>query len=175
MFVNNLKVLIKNTTILKDISFVLNKEDRVGLVGTNGSGKSTLLKALSKNISIDSGEIKVQNETIGYLKQEITQEDFDYTILDYIKKEIGMDKIEERLHNLEKNLTEEYGELLNQYLQMDGYNFLDNLKIVLNGLNVKENLDAKIKILSGGEKIKVLLATFLLQNTDILLLDEPYQ
>ena len=179
MFVNNLKVLIKNTTILKDISFVLNKEDRVGLVGTNGSGKSTLLKALSKNISIDSGEIKVQNETIGYLKQEITQEDFDYTILDYIKKEIGMDKIEERLHNLEKNLTEdvmnEYGELLNQYLQMDGYNFLDNLKIVLNRLNVKENLDAKIKILSGGEKIKVLLATFLLQNTDILLLDEPYQ
>ncbi len=177
MFVNNLKVSIKNTTILKDISFVLNKEDRVGLVGANGSGKSTLLKALSKNISIDSGEIKVQNETIGYLKQEITQEDFDYTILDYIKKEIGMDKIEERLHHLEKNLTEdvmnEYGELLNQYLQMDGYNFLDNLKIVLNGLNVKENLDAKIKILSGGEKIKILLTTLLLQNTDILLLDEP--
>ena len=68
---------------------------------------------------------------------------------------------------------DEYGELLNQYLQMDGYHFLDNLKIVLNGLNVKENLDTKIKVLSGGEKIKILLATLLLQNTDILLLDEP--
>ena len=68
---------------------------------------------------------------------------------------------------------EEYGDILNNFLAIDGYNFEDNLKLIINGLKINETLDTKIKILSGGEKIKILLATLLLKNNDILLLDEP--
>lgn len=58
MLVNTLKVSIKNNTILENISFALNKEDRVGLVGINSSGKSTLLKAISKNMSVSKNLCK---------------------------------------------------------------------------------------------------------------------
>lgn len=177
MLVKKLKITINSKNILTNISFSLNNGDKIGLVGVNGSGKSTLLKALSNNTSIDSGSIKLNDQTIGYLKQEIPSKYNEYTILEYIKNEIGIDLLEKRLHELENNLTEksmeEYGDILNSFLAIDGYNFEDNLKIIINGLKLNESLDTKIKFLSGGEKIKVLLSTLILRNNDILLLDEP--
>lgn len=177
MIVNNLKVSIHGNNILNGISFSLNEREKIGLVGANGSGKSTLLKALSGELSIDSGTIKLNGQTIGYLKQEIPYSFNNYSILDYIKKEIGIDVLERRLNELESNLIEdnmeEYGNILNQFLAIDGYSFEENIKIILSGLKFNESLDDKIGILSGGEKIKVLLACLLLKNTDILLLDEP--
>ena len=135
MIVSNLKVSIKSNIILDDISFVLNNNDKVGLVGVNGSGKSTLLKTLSSTINKDSGIIKLNNEIIGYLKQEISHEFDEYSILDYIKYEVGIDKLESKLHELESNLTdenmEEYSTILNEFLAIDGYIFEDNLKTVL--------------------------------------------
>ena len=135
MIVSNLKVSIKSNIILDDISFVLNNNDKVGLVGVNGSGKSTLLKTLSSTINKDSGIIKLNNEIIGYLKQEISHEFDGFSILEYIKYEVGIDKLESKLHELESNLTEEnmeeYSTILNQYLAIDGYIFEDNLKTVL--------------------------------------------
>ena len=177
MIVSNLKVSIKSNIILDDISFVLNNNDKVGLVGVNGSGKSTLLKTLSSTINKDSGIIKLNNEIIGYLKQEISHEFDEYSILDYIKYEVGIDKLESKLHELESNLTdenmEEYSTILNEFLAIDGYSFEDNLKSILSGLLFDKTLESKIKTLSGGEKIKILLASLLLRNDDILLLDEP--
>ena len=177
MIVSNLKVTINGNNILNDINFSLNNKDKVGLVGVNGSGKSTLLKALKNLIDKESGSIKTDNESIGYLEQEIPNYYNDYTIIDYIKKNIGIDVLEEKLYKLENNLTEdvmeEYSDVLDKYVALDGYNFEDNLKIILSGLKFNENIYDKISILSGGEKIKVLLSSLLLQNTDILLLDEP--
>ena len=177
MIVNNLKVTINGNNILNNINFSLNNKDKVGLVGSNGSGKSTLLKALANLIEIESGIIKTDNESIGYLDQEIPYFYNDYSILDYIKKNIGIDTLENKLFELEKNLTEEvmgeYSDTLDKYIALDGYNFEDNLKIILSGLKFNESIYDKISILSGGEKIKVLIASLLLKNTDILLLDEP--
>lgn len=177
MIVNNLSVSIKGKSILNNVSFSLNNNDKVGLIGVNGSGKSTLLKALSQNISIDEGNIDINTETIGYLKQEISHEFDDYTILEYIKSEIGIDTLESKLHELETNLNEsnmdEYSEILNKFLAIDGYSFNENLKMILTGLNFSLDIMEKVKILSGGEKIKVMLAALLLRNDDILLLDEP--
>lgn len=177
MLVNNLKVSLGGNTILDNVSFSLNNEEKVGLVGKNGSGKSTLLKTLSGLIEQNSGEINLQGQTVGYLKQEISHEYNDYTILEYIKSSTKIDKIERRMHELEENLNEdnmeEYGDILNKYLELDGYNFEENLSKIVSGLNLSETLDTKIKTLSGGEKIKVLLSALFLQNSDILLLDEP--
>lgn len=68
---------------------------------------------------------------------------------------------------------EDYGNALEEYLKKDGYNFESNLSFILAGLNFDEPLDKKIKKLSGGEKMKILLAAMLLSNDDIFLLDEP--
>ena len=177
MIVNNINKQMGNKDILKDISFNISSNEKIGLVGINGSGKSTLLKVLSGEIKQDSGDIKLNEQTIGYLKQEIPYIYNDLSIIDYIKKEIGIDKLEEKLHQLENNLTDEnmdeYSDILNKFLAIDGYSFEDNLKTILLGLNLKENTNNKISTLSGGEKIKVLLAALLLKNADILLLDEP--
>lgn len=94
MQVSNLKAGFKNNEILKDVSFHLASEDKVGLVGPNGSGKSTLLKVLANELKIDSGKIRLENETISYLKQEISYKFNNYTIIDYIKNETGIGKLE---------------------------------------------------------------------------------
>ncbi len=177
MIVSNLNKQIGNKNILQDVSFTLDNNDKVGLVGVNGAGKSTLLKILAKEMNFDKGKVRLNEETITYLKQEIPYIYNDLTIVEYVKQELKLDRLETRLHELENNLTEEvmeeYGSVLDQYLALDGYSFEDNLKSILLGLNFKENINNKIKTLSGGEKIKVLLVVVLLQNSDILLLDEP--
>lgn len=176
MVVKNLKVIIQSNNIINDISFTLNDGDKIGLVGNNGSGKTTLLKALSNNLPY-IGSIKLNTEQVDYLKQEISYIYNELTVIQYIKQVIGIDSLENKLYELENNLTEDnmdcYSDILNKYLALDGYNFTDNLNIILNGLNFKESSDMLIKYLSGGEKIKILLACLLLSNKDILLLDEP--
>ena len=109
--------------------------------------------------------------------QEIDIEDYDLTIIDYIKKKTNILLLEEKLHKLEENLNdsnmEEYGNVLDLYLKLDGYNFENNINMLLNGLGLNKDLNKKVKELSGGEKIKVLLTILLLSNPDIMLLDEP--
>lgn len=177
MQVNNLKIGFNNNEILKNISFHLVQGEKVGLVGPNGSGKSTLLKVLANELQLDSGKVKLENETIAYLKQEISHEFDDYSIMDYIKNQTGIGKLEIRLHELEDNLTEnnmiEYSDVLDNFLSLDGYSFENNLQNIINGLHLNKSLDSKIYTLSGGEKIKVLLCAMLLSNGDVLLLDEP--
>lgn len=177
MIVNNLKKTMGNKEIFSDITFTLSNNDKIGLVGSNGVGKSTLLKIISGIIKPDFGSVKLEDETIGFLKQEILYDDCKLSIIDYIKKETKISELEKKLHELENNLNEnnmdEYGELLNVFLSMDGYSFEDKLKMILSGLNFKSDINTTIKTLSGGEKMKVLLATLLLKNPDVLLLDEP--
>ena len=81
MIVNNVKVEFNGNIILDNVSFKLNTADKVGLVGKNGSGKSTLLKTISNN----KGIVKTDGETIGYLKQEIEEKYYEYSIFEYIK------------------------------------------------------------------------------------------
>ena len=173
MIVNNVKVEFNGNVILDNVSFKLNTGDKVGLVGKNGSGKSTLLKTISNN----KGNVKTDGETIGYLKQEIEEKYYEYSIFEYIKEVTKIKELESTLDKLSLDLTEdkmeEYTLLYNEFLSLDGYNFESNLEIIKNGLNLREPLDTKIKTLSGGEKIKVLLMELLISNRDILLLDEP--
>lgn len=175
MIVNNIKVEFNGNLIIDDVSFKINKGEKVGLVGKNGSGKSTLLKTISAESN--KSFVKTNGETIGYLKQEIEEEYYDYSVLEYIREVTKVESLENKLNELSLNLTEdrmeEYTLVYNEFLSIDGYNFESNLEIIKNGLNLREPLDTKIKKLSGGEKIKVLLIELLMLNKDILLLDEP--
>ncbi len=175
MKVNNVKVEFNGNLILDDVSFKINKGEKVGLVGKNGSGKSTFLKTISGENN--KSFVKTNGETIGYLKQEIEEKYYDYSVLQYIREVTKVESLENKLNELSLNLTEdrmeEYTLLYNEFLSIDGYNFESNLEIIKNGLNLRESLNTKIKTLSGGEKIKVLLIELLMLNKDILLLDEP--
>lgn len=177
MIVKNLSKSFNSNKILDNISFVLEDNDKVCLIGNNGAGKSTLLKILNGDINYDSGNINYNDENIGMLMQEIDIKDYDLTITCYIKRKTGFENIENKLKELEKNLSdsnmEEYGNVLDLYLKLDGYNFENNINMLLNGLGLNKDLNKKVKELSGGEKIKVLLTILLLSNPDIMLLDEP--
>ena len=177
MIVKNLSKSFNSNKILDNISFVLEDNDKVCLIGNNGTGKSTLLKILNGDIKYDSGNINYNDESIGMLMQEIDIKDYDLTITCYIKRKTGFKNIENKLKELEENLNdsnmEEYGNVLDLYLKLDGYNFENNINMLLNGLGLNKELNKKVKELSGGEKIKVLLTILLLSNPDIMLLDEP--
>jgi ATP-binding cassette subfamily F protein 3 len=177
MIVNNLKKAIEGKEVLNGVSFVLDNGNKVGLIGKNGAGKSTLLRIISQDLLPDSGKIIYNSQSVKLLKQEIDKKDFDFTVLDYVKKNIGIFDLEKKLHNLENNLNEEnmeeYSDIFNKFLSLDGYNFENNLNIVLKGLKLDVDINKKVGMLSGGQKIKLLLTCLLLSNSDILLLDEP--
>ena len=161
MIVKNIRKKIDGNTIFDNISFSLNTQDKVGLVGVNGSGKSTLLKVLGGIITNDNGTIDLDGDSIGYLYQEIPIKYNDYTIEKYIE------------NNLSEDNMDEYGDVLNAFLNINGYSFDEELNKIMSGLSLNKDLNSQIGYLSGGERIKVLLATLLMMNRDILLLDEP--
>lgn len=177
MIVNNLSKSIEGKDILDNISFTLDNGNKVGLIGKNGVGKSTLLKIIAKILPMDCGTINYNNQSVNLLKQEIDRADFDLNIVNYVKKEIGILTLEQRLHELENNLNdnnmEEYSDVFEKFLILDGYNFDNNLDMMLKGLKVNISKEKKVGTLSGGQKIKLLLICLLLSNPDILLLDEP--
>ena len=178
MIVKNLCKAYKAKEVLDNISFEIHANDKIGLVGINGCGKSTLLKFLAGEEKQDAGEIKFRtNENVAILKQEIDTNMYDMSILDYLKKQSGIGDIEQQLHQLEQDLNDKnmdlYSELLDRFIICDGYNFDTNAQAVLSGLKLNKSFDDKVAILSGGEKIKLMLATVLLGTSETLLLDEP--
>lgn len=177
MIISNLKKDINGKTILKNINLTLNNNDKAILVGNNGVGKSTLLKIINGDIKYDHGSINFNKESVSLLRQEININDYSKTISQYIKDQTGISELQKTLTALENNLNdsnmEEYGNILNEFINIDGYNFDENILEVLKGLNFSEKLDTSVNYLSGGEKIKILLAIILLKNSDIVLLDEP--
>ena len=167
--------------ILNNISFFINEKEKIGIIGYNGVGKTTLLRIISGEEEPDTGEIlREENILIGYFKQEFTIHEENYDIESFIKKYIGIDALEARLHDLEnemgddQNKIDEYCNIQNEYIRLDGYNISYKLDQVLSGLSLNQEIKSKkIKELSGGQKEKVMLASVLLKGTDLLILDEP--
>lgn len=172
--------------ILDEISFTVNTEDKIGLIGANGAGKTTLMKILMGTEPRDSGDIFIAKDTtIGYLEQN-TSIDLSLSAFDYCE-EVFSDiyDLETKMRLLEKQLEDpsrsDYDELLNEYAKLqeafdraDGYAISSKIRGILNGLGFLENDHSKpINQLSGGQKSRVGIARLLLKKPDILLLDEP--
>jgi len=177
--VNNLHKSYGATVVFSDISFSLERGQKVALVGSNGSGKSTLLRLIAGVEEKDGGDIGFsKNACVGYLPQDTSTIE-DLPIRDYLRKVAGVDVIEARMNELSLNLEDkaaaaEYSDLQETYLRLDGYAFDHRMEMVLAGFGLSNiGLERRASQLSSGQKSKVTLAGILLKGVDILLLDEP--
>lgn len=173
---NNLFFELNGRKILNDISFCINKNDKIGLVGKNGSGKSTLLNILAGNISDNiKGSLNLEGNKIAILKQEISIKYINYSIINYLKESCDILRLEKKINNFDFNneKLDNYYKMLERFEFLDGYNFENKVIKYMNDLNLKKDCNTKIEKLSGGEKLKVLIMELFLKKANIILLDEP--
>lgn len=187
--VDGLSVQFGGFTLFNDVSFVLNKRDRVALVGKNGAGKSTMLKIFAGKQEPSSGTIAYPKEvTIGYLPQHMTLVDGNTVFEEAALAFSHIHKMEDRLNDINQQLaertdyeSESYTQLieqsthLNDVLLMSGVNnFEAQVERTLSGLGfTREDFTRQTSEFSGGWRMRIELAKLLLQQHDVLLLDEP--
>ena len=157
---------------------------RIGLVGQNGSGKTTLLRLMLGEERQDSGNIqKEKNIAIGYLEQEIISGTGRSIIEEVLASYPGAIETEKKMvslsNEIEKDpdnttLIDRLGEAQNKYEAMGGWTLEKNAKKILGGLGFKdEQFSEPMESFSGGWRMRVALASILLQEPDIIFLDEP--
>lgn len=189
LHINNLSVHFSGNYLFDNISFTINQNDRVGLIGRNGTGKTTLLKIISKIMLPESGQVTHPKEyTIGYLPQEMIIES-EKTLFNEIKESLteiyelhqSIDRISNELESRNDYESIDYHKLTerlahdNERFHILGGNSIEaEIEKTIKGLGFSsEDLTRKINEFSGGWKMRVELAKILLQKPDILLLDEP--
>jgi ATP-binding cassette subfamily F protein 3 len=187
---NNISKAYVVDNIIENISFSVNENEKIGLIGLNGAGKTTLFNILTENLEPDTGEIfKAKEKKLCYLKQN-TKIESPGTIMDemlsiyddVIKLEEKLKKLSYKIssftehdnHDELKSLMDDYAKISEQFEEKDGYSFKSLIKGVLKGLGFSESeFNKSINLLSGGQKSRVMLAKLLLEKADMLLLDEP--
>ncbi len=187
--VEGLRVEFGGFTLFDDVSFVINKKDRIALVGKNGAGKSTMLKILAGLQSPTGGVVSIPKETtIGYLPQQMQLKDirtvreeaemaFDH--IHDMEREINL--LNEQLAERTDYESEAYHKIIDkvthlseQFQMMGGSNYHAELERTLIGLGFsREDFDRPTSEFSGGWRMRIELAKLLLRRPDVLLLDEP--
>ncbi len=167
--------------VLTDVTFRVNKGDRVGVVGPNGSGKSTLFKIILGEMSTDTGELVIESSPrIGFTRQNPAPDTPEETLLDYALRGIpGLSEMEAEMEALEADLSDpvkmrRYGELQTKFEHLGGYDIETRVKIALGGLGfATEDFAKPFKSFSGGWRMRAELSRVLASKPDLLLLDEP--
>jgi ATP-binding cassette subfamily F protein 3 len=171
-------------TIVKDATWHIQPNERIGLIGYNGTGKSTLLKVLVGEYAPNGGTVeRGRNTSIGYLHQDLLSFDTSESILqvalhafDKVKDiEKELERITKALEKDENEaLLHEYSDVLHQLEEAGGYDVEHKTEKVLQGLGFSNaDLQRPYREYSGGWRMRVLLAKMILQEPDLLLLDEP--
>ncbi len=187
--VNNIGLSFGGFSLFENINFLVNKGNRIGLIGKNGAGKSTLLKVIAGRIASDTGAVsKPSGATIGFLTQDI-QLKKGISIMEETKTAfVEIMQMEKRLEELNHEIVERtdyesdgYHKLLEdlhtvteRFSLIGGYTYEADIERVLLGLGFKrEDFQMHIDTFSGGWQMRIELAKLLLQKNDLLLLDEP--
>ena len=187
--VNNLSLYFGGQDIFKNISFMINKGDKIGLVGKNGAGKSTLLKVLAQEQSYNEGNLSISNDlVVGYLMQDLDFVDSQSVIEEAQTAFENLNQIELMMNEANQKLIErtdyeskEYLEIINQFNEHEerfrmagGHDSKSLISQVLTGLGFnKDDFERHTNEFSGGWRMRIELAKILLKKPDLLLLDEP--
>ena len=187
--VNNLSLYFGGQDIFKNISFMINKGDKIGLVGKNGAGKSTLLKVLAKEQSYNEGNLSISNDlVVGYLMQDLDFVDSQSVIEEAQTAFESLHQIELMMNEANQKLIErtdyeskEYLEIISEFNELEerfrmdgGHDSKSLISQVLTGLGfTKDDFERHTSEFSGGWRMRIELAKILLKKPDLLLLDEP--
>lgn len=187
MSVRSLEKKFSEQPLLVDVSFELRQGDRVGLVGPNGCGKSTLLKLLMQQLPADAGTIELaRHATLGYLEQDprfapgASVRQVAEAALSHLRElaeesESLASRISETTDPVEwKRQATRYEWLQSELIRRDAFHLDHRIDRVLHGLGFSDaQMELPAARLSGGETNRLLLATLLLGEPEVMLLDEP--
>lgn len=173
--------------VLRSVSVVVERGDRIGLVGANGSGKSTLLRLLTRELKPDTGDLEIGTDRIGYLAQfeEVGGSTLGSALVDPRQSYLQM-----RMHELEELMAKageepaidldevvlEYNRLHEEALSRRDHELQETRKDALDRMGLSSKTEHhKLSEMSGGERTKVKLASIMMQaeEAELLILDEP--
>ncbi len=187
--VDGIGVEFSGSTLFSNITFNINENDRIALMGKNGAGKSTLLKIIAGADSPTKGKISApSNAVIAYLPQHLLTKD-DCTLFEETSKAFAsILQMKAEMEDLNKQLetrtdydSDEYyriiervSELGEKYYSIEDANFDAEIELTLLGLGFsRKDFTRKTNEFSGGWRMRIELAKILLQKPDLILLDEP--
>ena len=187
--VEHLQVEFAAKPLFADVTFVVNKKDRIALVGKNGAGKSTLLKILAGLQSPTGGNVAIPKDiSVGYLPQVMVLSD-SRTVMEEAEQafehiselQASIEQMNNQLAERTDYESEEYQALIEKfthanehYQMMGGNNYHAEIERTLQGLGfVRTDFDRPTSEFSGGWRMRIELAKLLLRRPDVLLLDEP--
>ncbi|MDD7795206.1 ABC-F family ATP-binding cassette domain-containing protein [Clostridium sp. 'White wine YQ'] len=179
--VTNVSLRYGDKKLFEDVNIKFTPGNCYGVIGANGAGKSTFLKILSGEVQPNTGEISIPKDIrMSVLKQDHYQYD-NYSVLETVI--MGNERLYEIMKEKDEiyakpDFTDEDGikasELEGEFAELNGWEAESDASSLLQGLGVPTELhDKQVSELSGGEKVKVLLAQALFGNPGILILDEP--
>lgn len=187
--INNLSVEFSAKSLFDNINYVINKKDKIALVGKNGAGKSTMLKIICGLQKPTSGSVAVpQDVTIGYLPQQMVLSD-TLTVIEEVRKAFShIDTLHAEVENINQELltredyeSDSYQRLIERLSTLteriaieESDNCEAEMEKTLLGLGfLRTDFDRPTSEFSGGWRMRIELAKLLLQRPDVLLLDEP--
>jgi ATP-binding cassette, subfamily F, member 3 len=187
--VNDISVQFGGTTLFSDVSFAINENDKIALMGKNGAGKSTLLKIIAGKSKPSTGNVSAPKEaTIAYLPQHLLTTD-GATVKEEAATAFGeifamkaeIDAINEQLtirtdyeSDAYMKLIEKVSDLSEKFYAIEEVNYEAEIELILLGLGfLREDFNRQTSEFSGGWRMRIELAKILLQKPDLILLDEP--
>ena len=179
--VTNVGLRFGDKELFKDVNLKFTKGNCYGIIGANGAGKSTFLKILAGDIEANTGSVSItEKERMSVLRQDHFKYE-EETVLNVVI--MGHERLYQRMQEkdalyMKPDFSEEDGikaaELEGEFAELDGWDAETNAERLLMGLGITKDLHYKqMKELTGGEKVKVLLAQALFGKPEILIMDEP--
>ena len=179
--VTNVGLRFGDKELFKDVNLKFTKGNCYGIIGANGAGKSTFLKILAGDIEANTGSVSItEKERMSVLRQDHFKYEED-TVLNVVI--MGHERLYQIMQEkdalyMKPDFSEEDGikaaELEGEFAELDGWDAETNAERLLMGLGITKDLHYKqMKELTGGEKVKVLLAQALFGKPEILIMDEP--
>ncbi len=186
--VQNIDKAFPEQTVLSNVSFHIEDNEKAAIVGINGAGKTTLLRIIMGQLSPDNGIVTLsKGKTIGYLAQNASVDSSNTIYQELLSVKQHLVELEEKIRKAElemsthsandptlSDLMNSYSLMNNQFELEGGYIYRSELVGVLKGLGFcEDDFNKSISTLSGGQKTRVALGKLLLHSPDLIILDEP--